>query len=103
MIKVSVLYPNNEGSSFNMDYYLNNHIPMVQKKLGAACKQVTVEKGISGVQPGTKPAFSVTAHMLFDSTEAFQAAFGPHSAEILADIPNYTKDQPIVQIGEVKM
>jgi uncharacterized protein (TIGR02118 family) len=41
--------------------------------------------------------------MLFDSTEAFQAAFGPHSAEILADIPNYTKDQPIVQIGEVKM
>lgn len=74
---------------------------MVQKKLGAACKQVTVEQGISGVRPGTKPAFSLTAHMPFDSTEAFRAAFGSHSAEILADIP--TKDQPIVQIGEVKM
>jgi uncharacterized protein (TIGR02118 family) len=103
MVKISIFYPYKQGSSFNMDYYLKSHIPMVQRKLGAACKQVTVEQGISGVQPGTEPPFSVTAHMLFDSAEAFHAAFGPPSAEILADIPNYTKEQPIVQIGEVKM
>ena len=102
MVKVSVLYPN-EGGSFNMDYYLKSHIPMVQKRLGPACKQVTVEEGISGTEPGTKPAFSVTAHMLFDSADAFRAAFGPHAADILADIPNYTALQPIVQISEVKL
>ena len=103
MVKISVLYPYKEGSSFNMDYYLKSHMPMVQRKLGPACKQVAVEQGISGAQPGTKPAFSVTAHMLFDNVETFQAAFGPHAAEIMADIPNYTKEQPIVQISEVKL
>jgi len=102
MVKVSVLYPN-EGGSFNMDYYLKSHIPMVQKRLGPACKQVTVEEGVSGTDPGSKPAFSVTAHMLFDSADAFRAAFGPNAAEILSDIPNYTAIQPIVQISEVKL
>jgi uncharacterized protein (TIGR02118 family) len=103
MVKVSVLYPYKEGGSFNMDYYLKSHIPMVQKKCGPACKQVTVEQGLSGADPSTKPAFAVTAHMLFDSVDAFRAAFGPHSAEIMADIANYTQLQPIVQISEVKM
>jgi hypothetical protein len=36
MIKVSVLYPNKEGSKFDLGYYLNSHIPMVQEKLGAS-------------------------------------------------------------------
>ena len=103
MVKVSVFYPFKEGSSFNMDYYLKSHIPMVQKRLGPACKQVTVEQGVSGTDPGTKPHFSVSAHMLFDSADAFRNVFGPNAAEILADIPNYTKEQPIVQISEVKM
>jgi len=35
--------------------------------------------------------------------EAFQNAFAPHAAEILADIPNYTTIQPVIQFSEVKM
>ncbi len=30
MIKVTVLYPNEEGKKFDLDYYLNKHLPMVQ-------------------------------------------------------------------------
>jgi len=33
MIKVSVFYPNTEGKKFDMAYYCNKHIPMVQQKL----------------------------------------------------------------------
>jgi hypothetical protein len=33
----------------------------------------------------------------------FQAAFGPHPAAIMGDIPNCTNVQPVVQISEVKM
>ncbi len=43
MIKVSVFYPTQNGSKFDMDYYCKSHIPMVQQKLGAACKGVAVE------------------------------------------------------------
>ena len=47
MIKVSVLYPNDEGKTFDMEYYCNKHIPMVREKLGAACKDVDVDYGES--------------------------------------------------------
>ena len=42
-------------------------------------------------------------HLLLDSVESFQAAFVPHAATIMADIPNYSAVQPIVQISEVKL
>jgi uncharacterized protein (TIGR02118 family) len=51
MVKISVLYPHKDGSGFNMNYYLNNHIPMVRQKLGAACKGVAVEQGLAGGVP----------------------------------------------------
>lgn len=33
--------------------------------------------------------------------EAFQRGFGPHAKEIMADISNYTDQQPVIQISEV--
>ena len=66
MIKVSVLYPNNEGSKFDMSYYCNTHIPMVQEKLGKACKGVAVEQGVSGATPGSRPAFVAMGHLYFE-------------------------------------
>jgi uncharacterized protein (TIGR02118 family) len=103
MIKVSVFYPNKEGSKFDMDYYTNSHIPMVQEKLGAALKGVSMEQGIGGPGPGTKPIYTAMIHMLFESVEAFQGAFEPHAEAIMADIPNYTDVQPAIQISEVKI
>jgi uncharacterized protein (TIGR02118 family) len=101
MIKVSVLYPNNESSKFDMTYYCKSHIPMVQQKLGKSCKGVTVEQGISGAAPGSPPAFVAMGHLYFVSIAAFQTAFGPHATEIMADIPNYTNIEPTIQISEV--
>ncbi len=76
---------------------------MVQQKLGAACKEVHVDQGLSGAQPGSQATYVAMAHLLFDSVEAFQSAFGPHVAVIMGDIPNYTDIQPIIQISEVRM
>jgi uncharacterized protein (TIGR02118 family) len=103
MIKVSVLYPNNPGAKFDMAYYTSKHMPMVQRKCGAACKGIAAEQGLSGAEPGSKPAYIAVGHLLFDSATAFQNSFGPHAPEILADIPNYTNTQPVVQISEVKL
>lgn len=46
MIKVSVLYPNHPGSTFDMAYYCDRHIPLVRQLLGAALKAVAVEQGV---------------------------------------------------------
>lgn len=101
MIKVSVLYP--AGPAFDMDYYLNRHTPMIQAKFGAALTSINIEHGLAGGAPGTPPTYQVLCHLGFDSIETFQAAFAPHAAAIMADIPNYTTAQPVIQIGEVKM
>ena len=48
MIKISILYPNKLGSWFDMDYYLNIHMPMSIAKLGSAkgFKSVSVENSL---------------------------------------------------------
>jgi uncharacterized protein (TIGR02118 family) len=103
MIKVSVLYPAGAAKKFDMDYYCNSHIPMVRNKLGAACKNTAVELGLGGGAPGAPPIYAAMGHLYFDSVAEFQAAFAPHAEAIMADIPNYTDIQPVIQVSEVKM
>jgi uncharacterized protein (TIGR02118 family) len=103
MVKVSVMYPNHEGATFDMAYYLNRHIPMVQQLLGSALKEVSVEQGISSMEPASPAPYIAMGHLLFDSVEAFQMSFGPHAQAIVEDIPNYTNSEPTVQISEVML
>jgi uncharacterized protein (TIGR02118 family) len=103
VIIVSVLYPNGPGARFDIDYYLNSHMPMVQRRLGAPLRRVAVEQGLAGGSPGAAPPFLAAAHLHFDSVAAFEGAFGAHAQAILADIPNYTNTQPVIQIGEVRL
>jgi uncharacterized protein (TIGR02118 family) len=103
MIKVSILYPYSEGKAFDMKYYCEKHMPMVKEKLGSACKSIAVEQGIAGGAPGTPPTYVAMGHIYCESIEAFLAAFEPHTAQIMADVPNYTPIQPIVQMSEVKI
>jgi uncharacterized protein (TIGR02118 family) len=100
MIKVSVMYPNGEGKTFNMDYYLTRHIPLVRNLLGETLKGAAVDQGISS--PGGPAPYLAMGHLLFDSVEAFQAVLGSHGPALMADIPNYTNSQPTIQVSEVK-
>ncbi len=104
MIRVSVLYPNSPGATFDMPYYIASHMQtLVKGKLGAALKGMQIDHGLGGGMPGVPPPYIAVGHLLFDSVEAFQAAFGPVADAILGDIPNYTNVQPAVQVSEVKM
>lgn len=103
MIKVYVLYPNNAGSTFDMDYYLNQHMPMVGERLGAALKGISVDHALSGGQPGTDAAYRVITTLKFDSVDAFERAFTPCAGEITGDIPRFTNIVPTLQITEVKV
>lgn len=103
MIKVSVMYPNKPDARFNHEYYRDKHMPMVKERMGDACKYYTVDKGIAGGVPGTAPTYIGMCHIFCDSVEAFQAGFGPHAREIMADIPNYTDLAPVIQISQVEV
>lgn len=101
MTKVSVLYPNGENTTFDMDYYMNKHIPMVGELLGEALKGATVEQGLGGAEPGSTAPYAGMGNMYFDSVEDFGKAFGPNADKIMGDLPNFTNIEPIIQVSEV--
>ena len=101
MIRVTVLYPAQDSALFDHEYYRNKHVPMVKQTLGAALKRASVEKGIGTFEAGKPPPFIATGIMEFESVEAFAAALGPHAAQVMGDIPNFTNVQPVVQIAEI--
>lgn len=101
MTKVTILYPNEEGKTFDMDYYANKHMPMVAELLGDALKDLEIDKGIGGRTPDEPVPYLAIGYLYFDSLSEYQNAFGPHAAQITGDIPNYTNSQPLIQISEV--
>lgn len=103
MTTVTVNYPNTEGSTFDADYYLNIHLPLVQEKLKPALRGLMMESGIAGGAPGTDAANTCITTMYFDTVEDFQNSFGPHAEEILSDIPNFTNSEPVIQINSIAL
>ena len=103
MIKVSVFYPYRANARFDMNYYCEQHMPLVRRLLGSAVKHTAVEQGLSGRTAGSSPLYVALGHMYFESVPAFVEAWTPHAAEVLGDIPNYTDLQPQIQISEVKL
>jgi uncharacterized protein (TIGR02118 family) len=103
VIKVSVFYPHKAGAKFDMDYYCDSHMPLVQSKLKPALKGMAVDKGLAGGTPGAPPSYVAMCHLWFDSVAAYERAFETAASAIMSDIPNYTDIEPVVQISEVML
>jgi uncharacterized protein (TIGR02118 family) len=102
MILVTVMYPNQEGSKFDIDYYLNNHLSLVGDRWGSmGLKGAKVVRGLTGGDPSGPAPYQIMALVEFDSLESFQGAVDAHGDEIFGDIPNFTDTTPTVQISEV--
>lgn len=102
MIRVSVLYPNEAGKKFDLDYYVKKHMRLVHDRLdGLGLQRVEVDRGVAGGAPGAPAPFASIGHVYFNSLAEFQTAMGKHGKELFADVPNFTDIQPQVQISEV--
>lgn len=101
MIKVAIMYPNEEGKKFDMDYYSNKHMPMVAGLFGEPLKLYAIDKGIAGRTPDEPIPYVAIGYFYFDKLSEYQDALAPNAEKILGDIPNYTDIRPVVQISEV--
>ncbi len=103
MVKISILYPN--SGRFDMDYYLNRHMPRSIELLGkgSGYRGVSVERGLGGASPGSAPPYIALCHYLFDTADDFMAAFMPHAAELQGDMVNYTDIASVIQVSEVEI
>lgn len=93
---LTVLYPNNNGATFDFDYYMKKHIPMVSRLLN--CK-IDVAKGIR-MPDGSSPPFLCIGRIWITSLQEFGIAMERHGAEITQDIQNYTNVEPVLQMEE---
>lgn len=101
LIKVTILYPNGEGKTFDMEYYSKKHMPMLAELFGETMKKLEIDEGVSGRTSNDPIPYLAIGYMYFESIAVYQDSFGPHAEKILGDIPNYTNIQPIVQISKV--
>jgi uncharacterized protein (TIGR02118 family) len=93
MIRMSVLYPTAEGRVFDHDYYRDRHVPLALRTWGL--ERAEIDKGIDG-------PYVAAVHFQFDSLETMTAALSSEgSAQVTADVTNYTDITPVVQVSEI--
>jgi uncharacterized protein (TIGR02118 family) len=101
MHRLTVLYPSKDGEAFDYEYYFGKHHELLVSRFKpegmVGCE---FDKGVSDVA-GDKPPYVAIAYLEFNSLDELQKALFKHGQEILADIPKYTKIQPIMQVNEV--
>ena len=64
MFKVEILYPNEEGKTFDMDYYEKTHMPLMAGLLGKNLKFYEIDKGIAGRTPNDAVPFVAIGYFL---------------------------------------
>ena len=102
MYKVAILYPNGEGKTFDMDYYEQQHMPMVAGFIGKNLKFYEIDKGVAGRTPEEKVPFVAIGYFYVQDVAGYNKAIAENRDAVIGDIKNYTNIQPIVQISEIK-
>jgi uncharacterized protein (TIGR02118 family) len=99
MLRVSAVYPNNDGSHFDGEYYVRRHAPFARSlldPLGLAGLRVTLGQA---ALDGAHPSYWAISELIFDDRAAFDAAMARCSEALFADAPNFTNVAPVLQVS----
>ena len=102
LFKVTILYPDGEGKTFDMAYYESKHMPMVAGFLGKNLQFYEIDKGIAGRTPNDKAPYLAVGYFYVKDVAEYNKAIGQNRDAVINDIKNYTNIQPIIQISEIK-
>lgn len=101
LIKVSVMYPYEDGKTFDMEYYETSHMPMVAGFLGSNLVKYTIEEGFASGIPDTPLPYIAIGTFYVKDLDDYQAAIGPNRDAIRSDFSNYTDISPVILVSEV--
>jgi uncharacterized protein (TIGR02118 family) len=92
----TVLYPNDDDATFDMNYYLKTHMPLVMENFKRhGLKRWEVLEMKPGLD-GSKNPYSVVATLIFDKPEELAAAMtSPEAKPVLDDVPNFSNKGPM--------
>ena len=109
MYVVRIIYPRTEGSTFNLQHYLDVHTPLglglLKSNTGIVPIRVEVDAYPFAAGPDPMP-FHCASNLYFAElahVEAFKSLFAnEESAKLLAaDFDHYTTNHPLISISEI--
>jgi len=93
-IVVQFVYPHSAASTFNLDYYLSHHLPLVGQYWGPrGLLSWTVTKGAEGTD------YFLQTTIFWESLEAFEKV--KSMEEIMGDVKNFSNEAPTIRVGLV--
>ncbi len=98
-VSLQVLYPTDNGTTFDHAYYGSKHMEIVGQCMGPHIEKTVVTKGLAG-GPDTPAGYHAIATILFADQAAMDAAMAA-GGPAMQDIPNFYSGQPQLLIGEV--
>ena len=102
MFKVTILYPNGDDKTFDMNYYVKKHMPMVAGFLGSNLKFYEIDRGLSGRTATDKIPFLAIGYFYVTDVAEYNKAITQNRDAIISDFKNYTNVQPVIQISQIE-
>jgi uncharacterized protein (TIGR02118 family) len=97
---LTILYPYEEGASWDADYYRDNHMTLIMDLYGTeAIRRFEVRK--PGPLPAGNAPFLGTVNIYIENQAAFDAAGAEHTQALVADVPNFSGVFPVVVTTEI--
>ncbi|KIY02323.1 uncharacterized protein Z520_02461 [Fonsecaea multimorphosa CBS 102226] len=100
-VNATVLYPTEADATFDLDYYLKTHMPLVSKnwsKYGLKSWQVIQYQT---APDGSKP-YNIGALLTWESADGLKNALaGEEAATVFGDVPNFSNKSPIFIAGDI--
>jgi uncharacterized protein (TIGR02118 family) len=101
MFKVSVMYPNQDGARFDLDYYCTKHMELVRKHMQPfGLVRTEVLRGVSGTSSQPAPYICI-GNLYFETVDGYEKGIAASAGALRADIAHFTDGAPVRQVSEI--
>jgi uncharacterized protein (TIGR02118 family) len=69
--------------------------------MGDSVKIVAIDKGLAAGAPNTPTPYLAIGYFYFEKMSTLKSSMAIAREKLVADVPNFTNIQPVVQISEV--
>ncbi|HUD93561.1 EthD family reductase [Sphingobium sp.] len=101
MLRVSAIYPNQPGSHFDCDDYVDRHTGFARELLSPyGLRDIRITLGTAALD-GTPPPYWALSELLFEDRDSFDRAMDICGATLMGDAPHYTNVDPVLQVSSL--
>lgn len=100
-VRLTIVYPGDKSARFDLDYYLDTHLPLSAELLAAyGFRRYTVQRCTATVA-GEAPAYRCITHLDFESLAGLRAGLAEQGPALREDFARYTDITPVATVCEV--